>query len=161
MPEICWEEILFVFCFDVWSGSRTLAFHVISQDTAYGEFHKEFKIPQLVHNKHWFTTSLRRLRWIQNLYIIKIEKWETRSIILTEELWWPIMYIFFFFFVLRRRWESSKDTFVPTKECTIHHRWCLCTKPTPYTLQPLSPRGTAVRYYFAAGWLAEKLYYIN
>ena len=25
------------------------------------------------------------------------------------------------FFVLARRWKSSKDTFVPTKECTGHH----------------------------------------
>ena len=57
-----------------------------------------------------------------------------------------ICIFFFFFFVLSRRCESSKDTFVPTKECTIHYRWCLRTKPTPYTLQPLSPRGTAVRY---------------
>ena len=34
LPEICWEEIteeiLFVFCFDVWPGTQTLAFHLIS-----------------------------------------------------------------------------------------------------------------------------------
>ena len=34
-PEICWEEIveeiLFVFHFDVWPGTRTLAFRLISQ----------------------------------------------------------------------------------------------------------------------------------
>ena len=29
------EEILFVFCFDVWPGARTLAFHLISQHTTY------------------------------------------------------------------------------------------------------------------------------
>ena len=38
LPEICWEEIaeeiLFVFCFDAWSGARTLAFRLISQQTA-------------------------------------------------------------------------------------------------------------------------------
>ena len=37
LPEICWEEIaseiLFVFCFDVWPGARTLAFRLISQNT--------------------------------------------------------------------------------------------------------------------------------
>ena len=65
------------------------------------------------------------------------------------------------FFVLGRRQESSKDTFVPTKDCTIHYHWCLRTKPTPYTLQPLSPCGTAVRYYFAEGWLALKLYHVK
>ena len=39
LPEICWEEIaeeiLFVFCFDVWPGVRTLAFRLISQHTTY------------------------------------------------------------------------------------------------------------------------------
>ena len=39
LPEICWEEIaaeiLFVFCFDVWPGARTLAFRLISQHTTY------------------------------------------------------------------------------------------------------------------------------
>ena len=66
-----------------------------------------------------------------------------------------------FFFTLSRRWESSEGTFVLTKDCTIHHLWCLLTKPTLYTLQPLSPRGTAVRYYFAEEWLALKLYYVK
>ena len=39
LPEICWkeiaEEILFVFRFDVWPGTRTLAFRLISQHTTY------------------------------------------------------------------------------------------------------------------------------
>ena len=39
LPEICWaeiaEEILSVFCFDVWTGARTLAFRLISQHTTY------------------------------------------------------------------------------------------------------------------------------
>ena len=39
LPEICWEEIaeeiLFVFCFDVWPGACTLAFRLISQHTTY------------------------------------------------------------------------------------------------------------------------------
>ena len=39
LPEICWEEIaeeiLFVFGFDVWPGTRTLAFRLISQHTTY------------------------------------------------------------------------------------------------------------------------------
>ena len=39
LPEICWEEIaaekLFVFCFDVWPGARTLAFRLISQHTTH------------------------------------------------------------------------------------------------------------------------------
>ena len=39
LPEICWEEIaeeiLFVFRFDVWPGTRTLAFRLISQHTIY------------------------------------------------------------------------------------------------------------------------------
>ena len=39
LPEICWEEsaeeILFVFCFDVWPGARILAFRLISQHTTY------------------------------------------------------------------------------------------------------------------------------
>ena len=39
LPEICWEEmaekILFAFCFDVWPGAWTLAFHLISQHTTY------------------------------------------------------------------------------------------------------------------------------
>ena len=39
LPEICSEEIaeeiLFVFCFDVWPGTRTLAFRLISQHTTY------------------------------------------------------------------------------------------------------------------------------
>ena len=38
-PEICWEEIaeeiLFVFRFDVWPGTRTLAFRLISQHITY------------------------------------------------------------------------------------------------------------------------------
>ena len=37
LSEICWEEIaeeiLFVFRFDVWPGTRTLAFRLISQHT--------------------------------------------------------------------------------------------------------------------------------
>ena len=37
LPEICWEEIaeeiLFVFRFDVWSGTRTMAFRLKSQNT--------------------------------------------------------------------------------------------------------------------------------
>ena len=39
LPEICWEqiaqEILFVFRFDVWPGTLTLAFRLISQHTSY------------------------------------------------------------------------------------------------------------------------------
>ena len=39
LPEICWEEIteeiLFVFCFDVWPRARTLALRLISQHTTY------------------------------------------------------------------------------------------------------------------------------
>ena len=39
VPEIRWEkiavEILFVFCFDVWPGTWTLAFRLISQHTTY------------------------------------------------------------------------------------------------------------------------------
>ena len=39
LPEVCWEEIaeeiLFVFCFDVWPGARTQAFRLISQHTTY------------------------------------------------------------------------------------------------------------------------------
>ena len=39
LPEICSEEIaeeiLLVFCFDVWPGNRTLAFHLIGQHTTY------------------------------------------------------------------------------------------------------------------------------
>ena len=39
LPEICWEkiaeEILFVFRFDVWLGTRTLGFRLISQHTTY------------------------------------------------------------------------------------------------------------------------------
>ena len=39
LPEICWEEvaeeIFFVFRFDVWPGTRTLAFRLISQHTTY------------------------------------------------------------------------------------------------------------------------------
>ena len=39
LPEICWEEIaeemFFVFCFDIWLGARTLAFHLRSQHTTY------------------------------------------------------------------------------------------------------------------------------
>ena len=40
LPEICWEEIteeeiLFLFCFDVWPGAWTLAFRLISQHTTY------------------------------------------------------------------------------------------------------------------------------
>ena len=39
LPEICWEEIaeeiLFVFRLDVWPGTRTLAFRLISQHTTY------------------------------------------------------------------------------------------------------------------------------
>ena len=39
LPEICWEEIaeeiLFVFRFDVWPGTGTLAFRLISQYTIY------------------------------------------------------------------------------------------------------------------------------
>ena len=39
LPKICWEEIakeiLFVFCFDVWPGARTLVFRLISQHTTY------------------------------------------------------------------------------------------------------------------------------
>ena len=39
LPEICWEEIakeiLFVFRFDVWPGTRTLTFRLISQHTTY------------------------------------------------------------------------------------------------------------------------------
>ena len=34
LPEIA-EDILFVFCFDVWSGARTLALRLISQHTTY------------------------------------------------------------------------------------------------------------------------------
>ena len=39
LPEICWdeiaEEIFFVFRFDVWPGTRTLAFGLISQHTTF------------------------------------------------------------------------------------------------------------------------------
>ena len=39
LPEICWEEIakeiLFVFRFDVWRGTRTLAFRLIGQHITY------------------------------------------------------------------------------------------------------------------------------
>ena len=39
LPEICWEEIaeeiLIVFCFDVWSGCRTLGLRLRSQHTTY------------------------------------------------------------------------------------------------------------------------------
>ena len=39
LPEICWEKItegiLFVFYFDVWPGTRTLALHLINQHTTY------------------------------------------------------------------------------------------------------------------------------
>ena len=39
LPEICWEEIaeeiLFVFCFDVWPGAGTLASRLISQHITY------------------------------------------------------------------------------------------------------------------------------
>ena len=39
LPEICWEdiadEILFVFCFVVWPGTRSLALRLISQHTTY------------------------------------------------------------------------------------------------------------------------------
>ena len=39
LTEICWgeipEEILFVFCFDVWPGVRTLALRLISQHSIY------------------------------------------------------------------------------------------------------------------------------
>ena len=39
LPEIYWEEIaeelLFVFRFDVWPGTRTLAFRLVSQHTNY------------------------------------------------------------------------------------------------------------------------------
>ena len=62
-----------------------------------------------------------------------------------------------FSFALGSRWESSKDIFVPTKECTIHYH----TKPNPYALQPFSPCETAVRYYFEEGWLTLKLYHVK
>ena len=39
LPQICRKEIaekiLFVFCFDVWPGARTLALHLISQHITY------------------------------------------------------------------------------------------------------------------------------
>ena len=39
LPEICWEEIaeeiLFVFCFDVWHGARILSLRLIKQHTTY------------------------------------------------------------------------------------------------------------------------------
>ena len=39
LTEICWEKIaekiLFVFCFDVWPGARTLALRLISQHSTY------------------------------------------------------------------------------------------------------------------------------
>ena len=39
LPEICWEEmadeLLFVFCFDVWPRARILALRLISQHTTY------------------------------------------------------------------------------------------------------------------------------
>ena len=39
LPEICWEkiaeDILFVFCFDIWPWARTLALRLISQHTTY------------------------------------------------------------------------------------------------------------------------------
>ena len=70
-------------------------------------------------------------------------------------------YFFLLFFVLGRNREYSKDTFVPTKECTIRHHWCLRTKPTIYPLQPLSPCDSALRYYFAVGWLALRLYHVQ
>ena len=35
LPEEIAEEILFVFCFDVWHGARTQAFRLISQHSTY------------------------------------------------------------------------------------------------------------------------------
>ena len=39
LSDLCREEIgekiLFVFCYDVWPGARTLAIHLISQHTTY------------------------------------------------------------------------------------------------------------------------------
>ena len=39
LPEICWEEIaeeiIFVFCFDIWPGARILALRLISQHATY------------------------------------------------------------------------------------------------------------------------------
>ena len=43
LPEICWEEITekihFVFCFNVWPWTRTLAFRLISHPLDHGDFY--------------------------------------------------------------------------------------------------------------------------
>ena len=55
LPEICWEkiaeEILFVFCFDVWLGARTLSLRLISQPTDYSFNHDRTK--EYIEHSYW------------------------------------------------------------------------------------------------------------
>ena len=46
---------------------------------------------------------------------------------------WRVVVASYSFFCL-----DSEDTFIPTKVCTIHHRWCLRTKPTRTSAPPPS-----------------------
>ena len=78
-------------------------------------------------------------------------------------LFFSLTYSFFFFnFVLSRKWIFERHLFFfqqKSTQFTLSGVYILNT--APYTLQTLSPSGTAVRYYLSDGWLDRKLYHIK